>query len=202
MEGCGMRILGLLLSIGGVFGLIMSLSMDTTVHVGGERIGYGEYSTYIPSTRVHNIGLMQQKRNSILVSSVVLVVGVLLVGFGELQRLTKAGRPGGVEAKSVPHGEEELEIQKRREDEERRRQSIREREKRTRETQQKLAQSCYSLGRGVRLVLQGVAETPRSLYSAIFKLNTEDTQIIFWFLFIVTHLGIIALLVFLLVLAF
>lgn len=58
--------------------------MDTTVETGGESIGYGLHRTYVPRSRVENIGLMARRQNALLVSGFVLICGTLLVGFGEL----------------------------------------------------------------------------------------------------------------------
>lgn len=58
--------------------------MDTTVEAGGKRIGYGQFSQYVPETRVHNIGLMEERRNYLIISSIAVVIGVILFGFGAL----------------------------------------------------------------------------------------------------------------------
>jgi preprotein translocase subunit Sss1 len=90
---------GLLLVAVGVIGLLVALNKDTTVEVPGQpgqTIGSGEFSTYIPSVpsqRVHNIGLMDERRNWLIVSGFVLVGGVLLLGFGTLREQIKCQHP-------------------------------------------------------------------------------------------------------------
>jgi hypothetical protein len=86
-----MKVAGALVFILGLFGALGAWNLDTTVategtHVPGQVIG-GTYipGISIPSTRVHNLGLMEQRRNYLLLSCTAIVVAVLLVGFGELQ---------------------------------------------------------------------------------------------------------------------
>jgi hypothetical protein len=73
MRGCGWIVLFL-----GACGLIWGLSLDTTV---GAKSYYSDLESrwVFPRERYHNIGLMGEKQNSIIVASVVAVVGVLLV---------------------------------------------------------------------------------------------------------------------------
>lgn len=83
-----MRGFGELLIAAGVVGLLVAMNMDTTVEVPGQpgqTIGSGEFSTYIPpvpSQRVHNIGLMDERRNWLIVLGFVLVSGFILLGSG------------------------------------------------------------------------------------------------------------------------
>jgi hypothetical protein len=76
--------LGAVLIVLGCIGLIASWNMDTTVEAGGERIGSREFAFDVPKTRVHNIGLMDDRRNYLLLSGLTLMVGVVTVGFGAL----------------------------------------------------------------------------------------------------------------------
>lgn len=94
MDGIAMKgVGGLLIGIGCV-ALLISWGVDTTVETGGEVIGYGAHSTYVPRSRVHNIGLVEQRRNYLMISSLVTVVGVLLFGFGTLaENQAKATQP-------------------------------------------------------------------------------------------------------------
>ena len=83
-----MRVLGVLLFLGGLLGLWIAFAMDTTVAT--------EFG------RVHNIGLMSQRTNYLIVSGIITLVGVLLLGFGEViyQRTPKTRCPacnGGIE---------------------------------------------------------------------------------------------------------
>ena len=68
-----MRALGLFLIACGCVGGCASCAMDTTVETRG-------------GGRVHNIGLMSERQNYLIVSGVVGIVGVLFVGFGEVAR--------------------------------------------------------------------------------------------------------------------
>ena len=79
-----MRALGVLLSCLGGIGVFAALNMDTSVVVGSKTIQVGDFQTYIPESRVENIGLLGQSRNYIVLSSVAIVVGVMLYGFGTL----------------------------------------------------------------------------------------------------------------------
>ena len=76
--------LGLFLILFGTIGLSIALNMDATVEVPSQTIRSGEFKTYVPSQRVHNIGRMDERHNWLSVSELVLVCGVLLYGFGVL----------------------------------------------------------------------------------------------------------------------
>jgi hypothetical protein len=98
-----MKGLGIFLIAVGVFGLLAAMNMDTTVEVPGlpgRTIGFGEFSTYIPSVpsqRVHNVGLMDQRRNWLILSGFVFVGGLVLSGFGILSEQARIGnRPGNI----------------------------------------------------------------------------------------------------------
>lgn len=65
-----MRTLGIIALLIGLLGLFGTLSMDTSV------------GTDDPLRRVHNIGLMNQKQNMLLVFSVISVIGAVFVAFG------------------------------------------------------------------------------------------------------------------------
>lgn len=70
-----MRTIGqILLAIGLLLGVV-AFSMDTTVKMDSSFIG----DTYIPSREVHNIGLMDERRNLLIVASLLVVVGVQLI---------------------------------------------------------------------------------------------------------------------------
>ena len=89
-----MKGLGVLLVVLGCLGLLVTWSMDTTVETGGEQIGYGEYSRYVPKSRVHNVGLLEERRNYLILSSVAVIAGIVLYGFGALaEAQAKAKEP-------------------------------------------------------------------------------------------------------------
>ena len=79
----------------GTFGVVHALNMDTTVEVPGqpsETIGSGEFSIDIPSVpaqRVHNIGLMEERRTWLILSGLALIVGVLCLGISALTKDTR-----------------------------------------------------------------------------------------------------------------
>ena len=77
-----MKGLGLFLIALGALGLLAGLKMDTTVYVPSQTVGFGEFSTYVPSQSVHNIGLMDQRRNVLIAAGFVFVAGIILYGFG------------------------------------------------------------------------------------------------------------------------
>ena len=77
-----MRPLGLVLIAIGAIGLLIAFNMNTTVEVRTPRT-IGDY-TFNETERVHNIGLMDERRNWLIVSGLVLVAGVLFFGFGAL----------------------------------------------------------------------------------------------------------------------
>jgi hypothetical protein len=59
--------------------------MDTTVEVESQSIG----EFYIPSSRVHNIGLLEKRRNCIILSCTGIVSGLGLIGLGIIQDTMK-----------------------------------------------------------------------------------------------------------------
>ena len=74
------RVLGVLLMLGGFFGAMLASNENTTVEVPtqtilGKQVGGGT---------VHNLGLMQQQQKNLNLSIGVAVVGVILLGIGEI----------------------------------------------------------------------------------------------------------------------
>lgn len=67
---------------GGLIWLLAAWQLDTTVWSGGELIG----GTWVPGSSVHNIGLQDDKRNQILVSSLLVLIGSI----GVVTGLTRA----------------------------------------------------------------------------------------------------------------
>ena len=64
--------IGLLVFFAGMIGLLIGLNLDTTV------------ATYGPGTgRVHNIGLLNEKQNFLLVSALLSLVGIILFAIGK-----------------------------------------------------------------------------------------------------------------------
>jgi len=91
-----MKSLGLILLVLGILGLIVAFNMDTTVSTESQSIG----DIYIHSSRVYNIGLMEERRNYIILSCVGIVSGLLLIGLGSIQDTLKEN----AEKAKVPQG--------------------------------------------------------------------------------------------------
>lgn len=72
--------------VGLVWGMV-AYNMETTVNTAD--VG-GAYSVYVPEKEVHNIGLMETRRNHLMFSGLSVVIGVLLFGFGSLSNSTGA----------------------------------------------------------------------------------------------------------------
>lgn len=59
-----------------------AFTMDTTVTSDAKTLESGEYSVYIPSVTVNNLGLMNQQRNQMFGAGVCFIGGLILFGFG------------------------------------------------------------------------------------------------------------------------
>lgn len=81
-----MKKMGLVLIVAGILGGAFAFNLDTSVETGGETIGSGKYAVTIPKSRVNNLGLMEERRNYLGASGLAILVGVILFGFGSLQR--------------------------------------------------------------------------------------------------------------------
>lgn len=69
-----MKNIGLILFMIGAIWAIIAFNADISVSTRGEFIG----GHYIPSTTVNNIGLMDDRRNNLMMSAVMVLVGVIL----------------------------------------------------------------------------------------------------------------------------
>ena len=87
-----MKKLGYFLFFLGVIIGSFGLSMDTTVEAGGQTIGSGQYSVTVPKTRVHNIGLMEDRRLMLSVAGLSLLLGSIFIGFGTIATNTSQGQ--------------------------------------------------------------------------------------------------------------
>ena len=105
-----MKTVGVIAILVGIVVAIVALNMDTSVAT-----GLGE--------RVNNIGLMDQRRNILIVGSLVILVGVVLLGFASVKgnsadASTQVGykacpycaEPVRVEAKICKHCQRELPV--------------------------------------------------------------------------------------------
>lgn len=77
-----MRALGILLLVIGAFVGIYALSMKVTVTTESQTIG----GIDIPSQTVNNLGLMDDRRNALMVGGLLVLVGVVLIAVGSLRR--------------------------------------------------------------------------------------------------------------------
>lgn len=72
---------GLILAIGLIWALI-AFNSDTTVESEGVHIG----NSYFPGKKVQNIGLMDERRNHLMIACVAVVIGVILIVFSPKAR--------------------------------------------------------------------------------------------------------------------
>ena len=79
-----MKILGYFLFALGIIIAAFGMSMDTTVETGGQTIGGGEYAMTVPTSRVHNIGLMENRQTILYGAGLSLLLGAIFIGFGTL----------------------------------------------------------------------------------------------------------------------
>ena len=77
-----MKAIGSLLIIAGLIWGFVAFNIDTSIEIGGESYGSGEYSVSIPKRRINNLGLMNEKQNNIYGAGITLVIGVILFIFG------------------------------------------------------------------------------------------------------------------------
>ena len=79
-----MKGFGIVLTFAGLLWAVLAFNMDTTVTTDPRRIGSGEFAISVPSVTVNNIGLMEQRRNHLMLAGLTTLLGVLLIGFGSL----------------------------------------------------------------------------------------------------------------------
>lgn len=68
----------------GIIIAAFGLNMDTTVETDGQTIGSGEYAVTVPKSRVHNIGLMDDRQTILYGAGLSLLLGAIFIGFGTL----------------------------------------------------------------------------------------------------------------------
>ena len=68
-----------LLALGIALGAF-AYSMDTTVDAGGQTFGSGEFAINVPKSRVHNVGLMEDRRLLFYAAGLSLVLGTAFLG--------------------------------------------------------------------------------------------------------------------------
>jgi len=90
------NVMGWLLIIGGIIALVYSLSMDTSV-------------SNSSGGRIHNIGLMNEKQNFVIVSSLILLIGIIITIFRRLKSDSDTLRATiAPETKQCPYCAEEI----------------------------------------------------------------------------------------------
>lgn len=77
-----MRVFGIVLAAVGVIWAVIAWNMNTVVETGDSVIA----GIIVPSQKVHNIGLMEQRRSHLMQASVLTIAGILLLGFGALSK--------------------------------------------------------------------------------------------------------------------
>lgn len=92
-----MKPIGIFFIVAGLVWAAIAYNMKTTVSIGGETIGSGAFSMYVEKNEVHNLGLMETRRNHLLFASLCIVVGVVMFGFGSL-----VGQPGRGNLRKCP----------------------------------------------------------------------------------------------------
>jgi hypothetical protein len=99
-----MKAIGAILLVVGLLFGIVALNMDTSVATEAQSIG----GIDIPSVRVNNLGLMDQRRNYLMVAAVGAVVGVLLVAAGSMQT---ASHTAVGETRQCPYCAEDVKVE-------------------------------------------------------------------------------------------
>jgi len=88
-----MKNAGLVIGVVGFVMLMMAMYMDTSVPVSDVYM-----SSSTAGMRVHNVGLVSEKQNSLMLAIAFIVVGVMLYGFGSVA----ATRPAPIAGSDVP----------------------------------------------------------------------------------------------------
>ncbi|MBN8448872.1 MAG: hypothetical protein J0M13_07690 [Candidatus Accumulibacter sp.] len=81
-----MKTSGLLLLAIGLIWVAIAFNIDTTVTTDGQFVG----GSYYPGKSVHNIGKMDERRNHLMIASLLVIVGVVLFAFGSTGRTKSA----------------------------------------------------------------------------------------------------------------
>ncbi|WP_278406861.1 hypothetical protein [Pseudomonas rhodesiae] len=92
-----MKIAGLVIGVVGFIMLMLAMYMDTTVAVSDVYT-----SSLSAGMRVHNVGLVAEKQNSLMLAIAFIVVGVLLYGFGSVAAARSAPSAGHVSSVQDP----------------------------------------------------------------------------------------------------
>ncbi|MEN9706403.1 MAG: hypothetical protein RLZZ393_2282, partial [Pseudomonadota bacterium] len=77
----GMQVSGAVLIVIGLIWLLLAANMKVTVTAGGQTFG----KFHVPTSRVVNVGLMDDRRNQLMLGGLITLAGVILLGFGSLR---------------------------------------------------------------------------------------------------------------------
>jgi len=83
-----MKTIGILLIVAGCLLGGVAYQMDTTVTTGARDFGYG---ISIPSVTVNNIGLMEERKNKLMIAGVLVIVGAIFTALGSAKKEESAG---------------------------------------------------------------------------------------------------------------
>jgi len=78
----GIEEIGIVITVIGLIGLVVSFNMQTTVTTEAKSFGYG---INVPSMTVNNIGLMEDRRNALSIAGFATIIGVILYVAGKLR---------------------------------------------------------------------------------------------------------------------
>lgn len=76
--------------IAGVIWGIYAFNMKTSIETEGGTVGNGTFSLYVPGQSIHNLDLAARKQNHLIGAGVTAIAGVILLGFGSLQKPNKS----------------------------------------------------------------------------------------------------------------
>lgn len=85
-----MRIFGIIFALIGLIWGIIAFNISTIVETESTVIGSGEYSTYIPSQKIHNLDLSERRSTHLMISGLLIIVGTVIFGFGSIGQKSSA----------------------------------------------------------------------------------------------------------------
>ena len=97
--GGGMKSIGLIILVAGLALGVYALTMEVSVHVPAQDLGYG---LRMPAADIANVDRMAQRQNLIIFSGVLAVVGAILIGFASMRPAPIAAAPAPSPARPAP----------------------------------------------------------------------------------------------------
>lgn len=175
-----MKALGTVLCIIGAIGLVVSLNMDTTASTSSKQVWGGDRWIDDPNSRIHNIGLIDERHTYILLSSLALIVGVILFGFGELTAAQlRANSPRTEEQKQLEY------------ETERRRFEERENQRRIHEVRQRqAAERRQKISNRIKLIAKSLRRLPYAVDGILHNAVGPDNKILYRFVQIAAYVGL------------